>query len=260
MKNKSIFYLCLLLLPIFSHDGLAQTDYAKKPLTANGEYRIVQRVALKKASAGLAGRLEVLRDARLTWDVTFSQYRGDLPVIESGDEKVKEMFEKTPVRLAVVRAVDARGKVVDSKTLPCAEAEIKIVRLTKNAVPAYQVDCQYYGPSLAGGVVGSFAEIVGGRLRWLEALDRKTGKTTPIELLDETQETWKFARTATGRDILAVATSWYQDGDSSNAQLLYRRFHFDGRRWLVFERMRRDDYWDENMPFPKIARFPKAER
>src|SRR5688572_21174921 len=146
MKRKiisNLFALSAVVLT-FSIFSNAQTADKKTNLpTANGEYSIVQSIKLQKTFSGLAGKIEVLRDARLADDVSIMQAKGFAPDLTNEEAKVKERFEKAPVRFAVLRIVDSGGKVIDAKSLECISAQIKAVKLYANAKPSYQVTCQY---------------------------------------------------------------------------------------------------------------------
>src|SRR5687768_40778 len=101
MKQKIIFNLFAILAFIFTFSICltAQTDDKKtNPLTADGEYSIVQSIKLQKNFSGLDGKIEVLSDARMNEDVIVRQAKGYAADVSDVDPKIKELFEKVPVR------------------------------------------------------------------------------------------------------------------------------------------------------------------
>ena len=266
MKRKIISNLFALSAVIFTFSifSNAQTDNKKtNSLTADGEYSIVQSIKLQKAFSGHDGKIELLRDARLADAVSIMQAKGFSPDLMNEEPQVKETFEKAPVRPIVLRAVDGGGKVIDSKPLQCISAEIKAVKLYANAKASYQVTCLYANFAPYDGEEATFVEVSGGRLRQLEAIDQKTGEKVEMAFVNSHRIGWKFAHTGVGknRDLLSVFTGWKTNELNENDggfTVSYQRFHFDGKRWIRYERTVEEDYWEDEFGFPEAAKFPKA--
>lgn len=220
------------------------------------DYKIYQSVRVK------SGRLELLGDVRITDDIHVWDTDGYPPrVDDSEDEKIKEMFKKTPPRRTILRLTDARGKLLDTLVLKCVKADIKAVRLYSSAAKlSYQITCNFQSFAPYNGEVVSFVEIENGRsLRRLEAVDKKTGKKEEMEFVYSHRCGWEFTGLARGkgRDILRVYT--LPDGEDGGGFLVrYERFHFDGKRWVRYEKKVKEDYWEDEFGFPKRSLFPKA--
>lgn len=263
MKNKTLSNLFALIPIIFGFVGgmAAQTvDSKKKSTTADGKYEITQSLRLKKSVNGLDGKLEILTDVRLTADVYVTQTKGYPPEIENSDEKTKELFRSVPIRMAILRTVDERGKEIDSKMLESFSAELKRVRLYSTAKPSYQITCQYGSVAPYLGEESVFANVVKGKLQWLEAVDKKTGKNVPMAFVDADRDSWDLSRALSGQstDILHVATGWDDNEQGGDFMVVYERFHFDGKRWIRYQRKVKNYYWESDFHFPEIAKFPKV--
>lgn len=266
MKQKKIFNLFALTAFIFTFSIYlpAQTNANKtNTLTADGEYSIVQSIKLQKNFSGIDGKIEVLRDARITGDVFIRQAKGFTPDVPDNDAKLKEMFEKAPIRPIVLRVVAANGKIIDSKALECISAEFKAVRLYANAKQSYQITCDYDNFAPYDGDEDSFFEVSKGKIQRLEAFDSKTGEKVEMAFVDSHRVGWKIAHVGAGknRDILSVFTGWKTNEANENESgfvVSYQRFHFDGKRWVRYERKVEEDYWEDEFDFPENAKFPKS--
>lgn len=269
MKQKIVINLLILpaILCAFAASVSAQLyGGEKRTPTADGEYVIMQSAVLKKAVGGIDGRLELLRDARVNDDISLIEMNGEtseLDDLNTKEAEIKEMFEKVPPRTAIFRLLDARGRIAASKSLQCVRAEFKAVKLYATAKPTFEVICNYQNAAPVWGAESRFAEIAEGKIQWLEAFDSKTNEKVEMAFVNSHRIGWEFGRAAKGksRDILSVYTGWKTsptDADDGDFLVYYWRFHFDGTRWIRYERTVEEDYWEDEFGFPKPAKFPKA--
>lgn len=264
MKQKitsNIFALAAFVFT-FSIYLPAQTNSNKTNVsTPDGEYSIVQSIKLQKKFSGLDGKIELLRDRRITGDLMIRQAKGNQPDVSGLDPQIKEMFEKTPARPIVLRIVDSAGRIFDSKALECISAEIKAVKLYASAEQSYQVSCHYENFAPYDSDEVSFVEVSQAKIQRLAAVDSKTGRKVEMSFVNAKRTGWKFAPAGQNRDILSVLTGWKNsatDENDGDFMVTYRRFHFDGARWISYERRVEEDYWEEESEFPAAAKFPKA--
>jgi hypothetical protein len=266
MKQKIIFNLfalaaVVLAFPVRSNAQIV--DSQTSPQTAKGAYSVIKSFKLNKSFSGIDGKIELLRDARLADDVSVMQAKGFLPDFTGEDAKTKEVFEKAPISPAVLRVVDGGGKIVDAKALECISARIEAVKLYATAKPTYQVTCHYANFAPYDGEEATFVEVSKGRLQRLEAFDSRTGAKIEMAFVYSHRVGWEFSHPASGKskDIFSVFTGWTKnEADESDGDFLvvYSRFHFDGKRWVRYERKVEEDYWEDEFGFPERAKFPKA--
>jgi hypothetical protein len=86
---------------------------------------------------------------------------------------------------------------------------------------------------------GLVVEVAGGKLKWLEAVDKKTGQPERINVLDSLKTVWRVADAprGTARDILQVAC---RPDLASLSDVSFNpictRYSFDGKNWVKLER------------------------
>jgi hypothetical protein len=261
MRNKilsNFFALPLIVFGFVVCSNAQDSDHAKKTLTEDGQYQIMQGIGLRKTFEGLEGKIELLIDARLTGGSYVMENKGYPPDADSEDAETKELFGKVPARAAVLRVVDGGGKTVDSKPLDCISANIRVVRLYGTVRPTYEATCDYVDVAPFNGDEASFFEVKNGRIEQLEAIDQKTGKKAEMAFVSSQRVGWKFTKTPKGKDILSLEPGWYDNDSGGNFMIYYRRCHFDGKRWVLSERLIKDDYWEDEFDFPPLSKFPKV--
>jgi len=89
------------------------------------------------------------------------------------------------------------------------------------------------------GPITWLLEVDGGQLKFIEATDRTTGKTDRIALMQSLKRSWQLVPAPPGspgtKDILYALS---QPGDSADGEFItiYRRYFFDGSRWIRVSR------------------------
>lgn len=265
MKNKlmtNLLTLSTIVLLLAAAASAQKYNAAPKSLTKDGRYVVMQTVKIKKAFEKMDGQIEILRDARLTDDVSVMQSNNGSsePFLESNDPKLKEMFEQEEFRPGLLRLMGAKGEIFDSVELECLFAEVKRVYLYSAARPSYEITCRYTNEAPYGGDETFFYDLKNTRLARLAAFDRKTGEKVPMEFTNAHRSGWRYQAAGRGaKDILSVVTGWQNIGENDgDFYLRYERFHFDGRRWVRYERRVDGEAWEDEFGFPKTSLFPKA--
>ena len=82
-------------------------------------------------------------------------------------------------------------------------------------------------------------EVIGGRLRWLEATNIATGRTEQISLPKTLKTVWEFVDAASGKGkqiLLAACRPDFKSAKDQGFTITYTRYYFDGTKWLYAER------------------------
>lgn len=262
MKNQFISHLLIVpaFLSLLAASVWAQTENVEQPqiTTDGGKYAVAGSYKIEKRDENFAGRLEILRDARVDENVSVRQIKGEPPTVDTKDEQLKKTFEKEPLRPGVLRLSDESGKTIDSVTLECVRASVKRVFLYSPARPTYEVTCEYTRVEPYWGPETFFYDLKDGRLARLEAVDGKTGEKVPMSFVRSNRTEWTYDG-ARAKDILNIFTGWKDVGECDGYFIRYERYHFDGRRWVSYRRPLIGEYWDDKRGFPDISVFPKAQ-
>lgn len=262
MKIKLLFLLPAVaaVLFLFAPDASAQlSGLDGMPLTSDRQYLVVGSVPLQKTTDGAAGTLLMLRDARLNGDFPFRQNKGERPGFYRDDPQLEERFAREPFRPAVLRLLDSGGRIVDSVTLGCVQADLRRIFLVSKTRPIYEVTCNFEYFDAYGGPETVFYELKNERFERIGAYDARTGAAVPLELVRSRLSGWEYARANRGQDILRVLTDYRENGAAGGEFFVrYQRFRFDGRRWVFRERIEKNRRWDFEEEFPKRSSFPQA--
>jgi hypothetical protein len=135
--------------------------------------------------------------------------------------------------------VKSDGTVIDSVELERPLAELETARLYAGRTETYLLTVDYTAEAGSyNGPITSFVEVHAGGLRWLEATDRKTGKTERLALMRSLKSAWKLVpgRGGSGQQILqALCRPWGKSLDN-HFVTMYRRYFFDGKAWIRLSR------------------------
>jgi hypothetical protein len=226
-----MFWLLLLLCTL-----------APKPTLA-----VHDRMPLSMAANGIDGELQLMQDVRITPDMQKALWGTGHP-----DEKVAH---------AALRVVAADGKTTDYAELERPLARLEGARLYGNDAQTYLVTVDYSaGMGSYNGPITFFVEVKNGRLTWLTATERTTGKSGRITVMSSLKTVWQIvpARKGAGKDILeARCRPAFKESASGDMEftLSYFRYSFDGKRWI--RRVREEKgYSDFEDGFPHRRLFP----
>ena len=106
-----------------------------------------------------------------------------------------------------------------------------------------------------------FYDIIGGKLKPIEYLDRETRKRKQITLMRSLKTNWKLVESKDGgsQDILhAACRPDFESKSKDEVEFLvsYDRFHFDGKQWVRYRRVEKG-YWEvDGTDFPPLSKFP----
>ena len=270
---KQVYFALLLIAGIYTTYLPETSSMATAAIAANqavkdgpstSDYIVYQSFRLTKRLHGIDGRLQLLQDARLTeahrsamWNVS-----SDIDFVFNEDDELRKPFKNLPPLNAILRIVDRQGQVVEFEERAVL-AELEEVKLYPSDRSTYLLTDDYsVGSGAYNGPITFFVEVVGGRFKWLEAIDKGTGQKKQISLMRSLKTAWKFVESASGKgkDILHVACRPDFDlkaGDD-NFTVSYTRFHFNGKNWVKLTRQKEDSWESEGDNFPEQGLFPSS--
>ena len=221
-------------------------------------YQTAIRLPLSQTSNGIDGYLELRQDGRLTQKLTGRLWgTGDVDI---DDDPVLTVFKNDPPRNAVIRMVDHRGKVVESKELERPLAKLRTEHLYGDSRLTYLLTVDYSaGFGSYSGPITRLAEVTGGRLKWIESTELKTGKTEQISLMESLKTTWKFVDGLDGKGNQILLAQCRPDWSSAKEDPVFittfARFYFDGAKWVVKARVVKG-FNEFDQGFPSRRNFP----
>jgi hypothetical protein len=119
-------------------------------------------------------------------------------------------------------------------------ASIEAAKLYGDDRITYLVSVDYsVGMGSYNGPYTSLLEVALGKMKWLEAIDKVTGKAEPILVMDSLKTMWKVADAPSGtaKDILqAACRPDFASLDDVSFILILTRYSFDGKNWVKLER------------------------
>ena len=233
------------------------------------EYAVRASFPLTQARDRIAGRVELLEDARIkpamrqairesyAEDPCSGDSRALLPQIcRDGEPRVLA---------ALFRVVDGTGKTLAARRLERPLAELTVARLAPDANQTYLLTVDLSaGIGSYSGPVTRLAEVRGGRLRWLTAYDAASGRADTVHLVSTLKTAWRFApgTRGVGREMLQVACrpDFNAPPDAAVEQafiITFERYAFESGRWVRHARSEHG-FWemDGEESFPPRARFP----
>lgn len=227
----------------------------------------VARVSLPLAPGPdrMRGRLELLEDARIrpAMRPAISEAFGGDPCAEGPEAVLRSLCDgsgHSPLRPALLRLLDARGRIVTTYTAERPLADLSVTRLygSERRTYVFTVDLSA-GVGSYSGPYTRFAEPEAGSFGWLTA-DGAGVATDTITLVSTLKTAWRATPRVDGRgeDLLMVMCRpdlAAPDSSTDGFILTFRRYTFDGRHWLVRQREVRGCY-ESDEAFPAAARFP----
>jgi hypothetical protein len=210
------------------------------------------RDRLQRAAHGIDGELRLVLDSRLTAAV-------EKKVWGTGTDAANEEIGGAPLRKAAIHLVDSQGKIVQSEELEHPLAKLERVRLYGDQRDTWlvTVDCSAGFGSYSGPVT-ELLEVRGGRMQWVERLDRATGKTGRISLMQSLKTVWQMvpASSGMGKDILeAACRPEGVDANDVKFKLNYARYTLAGNRWVRLAR-EEEGFSEFEDGFPDRKLFP----
>lgn len=238
--------------------------------TPTSQYKVYGKFQLYSQTHGLNGYLELLQDRRL-----LGTHRENL--WGSGDSfwcykpqsnAMKEFCastQKEPLLPAVVRIIDASGKVIDSRTMERPLASVSPYKLYDSERITYFTTVDYStGAGSYNGPIEFMVEVDNGKLKWMRGV-KDSGEEKEITLMRSLKTAWRFIPRNDGRgqDIVKIACRpnfekpLSEEPTNEDFITIYTRFSYDyGRKiWLQFER-KEFGYWEDEGQFPNRDRFP----
>jgi hypothetical protein len=230
---------------------------------------VVRKAIALAASDGVAGRLELLEDARITpairpelnmGGMEYACVEPDTPPLRAACASAR----RTRFRGAMVRLVAADGRVLDTRTFERELGDIGFQHLYGTTRRTYFVTNDLsIGMGSYAGPVTRLAEVRGGRLRWLRATDVRTGAAEEISLVSTLKTEWRVVprQRGPGRDILMFLcrpdpNAALSDSTDRAFLLIYERDSFENGAWRLHRRSEHG-FWEQgDDPFPPRRRFP----
>ncbi len=125
--------------------------------------------------------------------------------------------------------------------------------------PSYFLTCDgNTGIGAHSGMVTYPYEVANRRLRPIEYVDRRSKKRGEIVLVSSMVTNWKLVKSkdGTSQDILYADCEPDTSTGEVEFKIYYERFHFDGRKWVRYERAEKG-YWEiGDDDLPALSKFP----
>jgi hypothetical protein len=231
-----------------------------------GTYKVAKSYPLAKASHGIDGVLQLLQDSRLPKDAYNKEYGTAFSDMNMIDGKFLPLFKVNPPLGAVLRIMAKEKeffRISESHTYnPAPVAWLEAHQLTGTGRQSFLFTLdESIGMGSYAGPVTHFYDIVDGKLKPIEYLDKKTGKREEMVLMRSLKTGWKLVKSIDGNttDILHIACrpDWDSKKNDLDEFLVYfDRFHFDGKEWVKYQRIENDFWEKEDEGLPPISRFP----
>ncbi len=210
---------------------------------------------LTRAANGVDGELQLMKDDRITAAV--SKQVWDTGGLEAEPEQYEPSFKKSPPKNAIVQIVDRAGRVLDAKQLERPLARIGTVQLYADERLTYLLTVDYSaGFGSYSGPMTFPVEVMDGHLRWLDAVEKGTGKRSRISVMQSPKTAWKIVDAAGGgKEILEAACRPDWSMKSDDFTITYRRYFFDGSKWVEVHRTKKG-FTEFDEGFPSRGLFP----
>lgn len=257
--------LCVVAPLIVYAEGDKAAEPQRQGALAPKGYHIYQSVQIDPQVSGFDGFLQLLQDKRVEGPIREALWGADEFMWCYKPSELKDFcasIEEKPLLPAILRLVRPDSSVEDSRTMERPLATMTMHHLYGSKKPTYFITVDYStGMGAYPGPVTALAEVSSGRLQWLKALDARDGRQDEIALAESLKKAWKLAPNTlgTGQDILQIecwpAPSKPAEGDEVEFEVYYTRVHFDGDRWLKFERRKPGHFFNES-DFPRREEFP----
>lgn len=286
LKLKILVIITLSLITSYNNVHSAQTlldpntlfiaQNKEKDEQVAGNYAVYRNYPLNKQVHGIDGFFQLLQDVRLTeahrsamWGKGLGGDACSSQSMISENNELLNPFKTAPLMGTGIRIIDKEERITESKHYRCVSlANMEEVKLYDSERPTYLLIMdESQGLGSYNGLVTYFVEVVGGRLKWLEFINKRTGKKEQMALLSSLKTAWKIvpSKNRRGKDILRAACrpNWDKPTKSSvmtiddDFEIFYARFHFNGRDWVRLER-KKWGFWEfeSESDFPDRSLFP----
>jgi hypothetical protein len=248
--QKFLRVCCSLLLSLFilSFSAAAQQS----------DYAVSQRLRLTAQANGVDGWLEVLTDSRLSLAVQKKMWGfGDWSTAFVEGDPQYAMFKVKPPNNAQLRISSGEGQSVKTLMLERPLAKIEEVQLIGGRI-TFLVAVDYsVGFGSYAGVTTQLLDVIERQFRWAESTNIDAKDVQPIRLPDTLKSAWKLVPSRAGnKDILWVYCRPAKVAFNGREFVIgYVRYHFNGRRWVKYERLR-NGFWEDDDQFPIRSAFP----
>ncbi len=266
MKKLSLLLPSLLMMCSLTAYAAGETSEPKVPLPGSdaktaGCYKVVKEYRLTQALDGVNGMLQLLLDSRLTEFPHNKQFGGAFALYQ--DDELIRLFKNSPPLGAVLRILMYEGEIAriwESHTFDDAPvAWLEKVRLSGSGKPSYLATCDLStGIGAHSGTETYFYEVIYGKLRPIEYVDNKTKEKGAIALVRSLVTNWKLVKSKDGKseDILYADCEPDTSKDPVEFKVYYNRYHFNGKKWVRYER-EEEGYWEvDTETLPPLSKFP----
>lgn len=241
MKYPSITFLLALSTLLLLNTSESNAAAVKEP-QPKCEYVEYKRLPLTEKLHGLEGALVVMRDRS----------------VASAEEYSFDDHETTcNARLYLE---DSNKKRVEAHELERPVARINTVSLIGGKAKSFSLTVDYSAP--AGSYSGpgtNFFDVVSGKIKWVQAKDRKTNKEKEILVAQTLKTEWKLSPHGKNQDILEIRCRPAFKDKSGEFEVTYSRYHYNGDEWIHYSRTV-EDFWENEGDFPEESLFPPQKR
>lgn len=243
---------------------------ARGAMTAPEGYAVRAAYTLVPGPDRMSGRIDLLEDARIqpSMRTAISEAWGGDPCVDNPVPVLAPLCDvshRTALRPALLRLLDATGRVVASDTLERPLADLGVANLYGSARSSYKLTVDLTaGIGTYSGPYTRFAEPDSDAFGWVMDVDTFGRAPDTLTLVSTPKTAWRAVPRADGRGLDFLMVLCRPDfeapdsaADSLRFLLTFERFTFDGRRW---ERRRRQEHgcWEsrDSSDFPARTRFP----
>jgi len=245
LKFVNKFLVCLLILFTFSVDNL----FAIGP----SDYILHQSLTLAEKEDGINGKLQLLRDRRLTND--------DIAILQQHDPESALALKVNSFHPSVIRLVNSRNKIVKKISLEKLYANIETKKIKKDSHRIILITQDFgIGMGSYNGPITKILVIGPRKMSWAVARNLQTGHLELITLMRSLKTAWDFsAEKNDEKDILKVSCRFDENAKKSGFTTTYSRYHYLKNKWVLKKRSE-DLLWEdesEDGKLPSVELFPK---
>ncbi len=270
MKKLNLLILSVLIASTVSTYA-GEIKEPKAPATGSaetiaGSYKVSKSYPLTKATHGIDGVLQLLQDSRLPKDAYNKQFGTAFSDMNMINEKLLPLFKDNPPLGAVLRILSKHEKflrISESHTYDMVPvAWLEEVMLSGSGRPSYLFTLdESIGMGSYAGPTTYFYNIIDRKLKPIEYFDKDTKKRRQIVLMRSLKTNWKLVKSKDGKrkDMLHIACrpDWdSKSKDDVEFRVYYDRFHFDGKEWVIYQRVEKDFWEAGGEDLPPLSKFP----
>jgi hypothetical protein len=269
---KKLYLLILSVLIFFIVTTFAnEIKESKAPAkdsakTIAGSYIVTKSYRLTEAIHGVDGVLQLLQDSRLPKDAYNEQFGTAFTDMNMIDGKLLPLFKDNPPLGSVLRILSKDKnffRINESNTYDMVPvAWLEEVMLSGSGRPSYLFTQDLsIGMGSYAGPTTFFYNIIDGKLKPIEYLNKETGKKHQIVLMRSLKTNWKLVKSKDGKssDILHIACRPNFENKSNEEGefvVYYDRLHFNGNEWVMYEKVEKDFWEAEGEDLPPLSKFP----